>query len=69
MNRLQIQPIGPYFNSFLPHSYSYEPANELKPDLNRPNFRFGSASPTSCYQQKLGTLTNVINVFENNLIQ
>ncbi len=48
MNRLQTQSIGPYFNSFLPHSYGYEPANELKSDLNRPSFRFGPASPTSC---------------------
>jgi len=48
MDRLQIQSIGPYFNSFLPHSRSYEPANELKSDLNRPNFHFGPASPTSC---------------------
>ena len=48
MDRLQIQSIGPYFNSFLAHSYGYEPANELKADLNRLDFRFGPASPTSC---------------------
>ena len=48
MDRLQIQLIGPYFNSLLPHSYGYEHANELKSDLNRPNFRFAPASPASC---------------------
>jgi hypothetical protein len=48
MNRLQIQSIGPNFNSFLPHSYGYEPANELKSDLNRSNFRFSPDYQTDC---------------------
>ena len=36
MNWLQIR----LFGSFLPHSYGYEPANELKTVLKPPNFRF-----------------------------
>ena len=46
MNRLQIQLFGPYFSSFLTHSYGYEPANELKSVFNDPNFRFDPYSPT-----------------------
>jgi hypothetical protein len=46
MNWLQIRLVGPYPSSFLPHSYGYEPANELKSVLNHPNFRFRSYSPT-----------------------
>ena len=46
MSRLQIRLFGPYFGSFLPHSYGYEPANELKSALKPPNFRFGPHSPT-----------------------
>ncbi|PNU21689.1 hypothetical protein C2E25_00200 [Geothermobacter hydrogeniphilus] len=30
----------------MPHSYSYEAANELKPVLKRSNFRFSSNYPT-----------------------
>ncbi len=30
MSRLQIRLFGPYFSSFLAHSYGYEPAIELK---------------------------------------
>ncbi len=49
MNWLQIRSFGPYFSSFLPHSYGYEPANELKSVLEASNFRFSSYSPTgSC---------------------
>jgi len=48
MNRLQIRLFGPYFSAFLPHSYGYEPANELKSALKQPNFRFGPASSTGC---------------------
>ncbi len=44
---LQIRLVGPCFSSFLPHSYGYEPANELKSVLNHPNFRFSSNSPTA----------------------
>ncbi len=47
MNRLQIQLFGPYFSSFLDHSYGYDSANELKSVLKHPNFRFGPDSPTS----------------------
>ncbi|RLB73417.1 MAG: hypothetical protein DRH07_01690 [Deltaproteobacteria bacterium] len=39
MNWLQICLVGSFFSSFLPHSYGYEPANELKAVLNPPNFR------------------------------
>ncbi len=46
MNRPQIQLFGPYFSSFLTHSYGYEPANELKSVFNGPNFRFDLYSPT-----------------------
>jgi hypothetical protein len=48
MSRLQIRLFGPYFSSFLEHSYSDEPANELKSVLKYPNFRFGPYNPTSC---------------------
>ncbi len=41
MSRLQIRLFGLYFSSFLGHSYSYEPANELKSVLKYPNYRFG----------------------------
>ena len=41
MNRLQIRLFAPHFSSFLPHSYGYESANEQKPGLKPPNFRFG----------------------------
>ena len=45
MNRLQIRSFGPDFSSFLPYNYGYEPANELKPGLNPPNFRFSPLVP------------------------
>ncbi len=51
MSRLQIRLFGPYFSSFLIHSYGYEPANELKSVLKHPNFRFGPHSPTPCLQR------------------
>jgi hypothetical protein len=44
MSRLQIRMFGPYFSSFLVHSYGYEPAKELKSVLKHPNFRFGPYS-------------------------
>ena len=47
MNWLQIRLFGPFFSSFLPHSYGYEPANELKTVLKPPNFRFSPYSPTA----------------------
>ncbi len=50
MSRLQIRLFGPYFGSFLTHSYSYEPANEPKSVLKYPNFRFGPHSPTVSYK-------------------
>jgi len=40
MNRLQIRQFAAYFSAFSVLSYGYEPSNELKPVLNRPNFRF-----------------------------
>jgi len=54
MSRLQIRLFGPYFSSFLVHSYGYEPANELKSVLKHPNFRFGPYSPTDCKLRKSG---------------
>jgi hypothetical protein len=48
MSRLQIRLFGPYFSSFLVHSYGYEPANELKSVLKHPDYRFGPYSPTDC---------------------
>ena len=50
MSRLQIRLFGPYFSSFLIHSYNYEPSNELKSVLKHPNFRFGPHSPTDSWQ-------------------
>jgi len=49
MSWLQIRSIGPDFISFLAHSTGYEPSNELKSVLNRPNFRFSPESPTDCW--------------------
>jgi len=46
MIRLQSRLCGPYFSSFLAHSYCYEPSNELKSVLKHSNFRFGPYSPT-----------------------
>ena len=46
MSRLQIRLFGPYFRSFLAHSYNYEPSNDLKSVLKHPNFRFAPYSPT-----------------------
>lgn len=51
MNGLQIRSCGPYFRSFLPHSYGYEPANKLKSVPEASNFRFGSYSPTDSKMQ------------------
>ena len=45
MSQLQNRLFGPYFSSFLVHSYGYEPSNELKSVLKHPNFRFGPYSP------------------------
>jgi len=47
MNWLQIRLFVPFFSSFLPHSYGYEPTNELKTVLKPPNFRFSPSSPTT----------------------
>ncbi len=47
MNWLQTRVVGPYSSSFLPHSYGYESATELKSVLNHPDFRFSSYSPTA----------------------
>ena len=49
MNRLQTRLLGPDFSSFLPHSYSYEPTNELNSGLKLSNFRFGPESPTASW--------------------
>jgi len=46
MNWLQIRSFGPYFSSFLPHSYGYEPANDLQSVLEASNFRFSPDRPT-----------------------
>ena len=45
-DRLQTQQFGPYFSSFLPHSYGYEAANELKSVHKLLDFRFGPYSRT-----------------------
>ncbi len=50
MSRLQIRLFGPYFDSFLPHSYGYEPANVSKSGLKPPNFRFAPHSPTDSWK-------------------
>ncbi len=47
MNWLQIRLFGPVFSSFWPHSYGYEPTNELKTVLKPPNFRFTPYRPTA----------------------
>ena len=49
MNWLQIRFFGPYFSSFLPHSYGYEPANEPKSVFEASNFRFSLYSPTGSW--------------------
>ena len=41
MSQLQHRQFGLYFDSFLPHSSSYEPANESISILKFPDFRFG----------------------------
>jgi len=48
--RLQTQHFGPYFSSFLPHSYGYEAANELKSVLKILDFRFGLYCRTASWQ-------------------
>jgi len=47
MNWLQIRLFGPYLSSFLPHSYGYEAANELKSALEAANFHFSPYNPTA----------------------
>jgi len=47
---LQIRLLGSFFSSFLPHSYGYEPANDLKTVLKSPNFRFSPYSPIATCQ-------------------
>src|SRR6056297_878386 len=49
MTWLQIRFFGPDFSSFLPHSYGYAPANELKSVLEASNFRFSPYSPTASW--------------------
>ena len=41
MSQLQLRQFGLYFDSFLPHSSSYEPANESISTLKFPDFRNG----------------------------
>ena len=53
MNWLQIRLFGSFFSSFLPHSYGYEPANELKTVLKPPNFRFSLYRPTVFWRKYL----------------
>jgi len=48
-DRLQTQLFGSYFSSFLPHSYGYEAANELKSALKLLGFRFGPYSRTGSW--------------------
>ena len=55
MSRLQIRLFGPYLDSFLPHSYGCEPANESKSVLKLPNFRFAPHSPTGDVRMKATT--------------
>src|SRR6056297_860734 len=52
MNWLQIRSFGPYFSSFLAHSYGYEPANELKSVLEASNFHFSPYRPTDSWVEK-----------------
>ena len=47
MNWMQIRFFGPYFSSFLPHSYGYAPANELKSVLEVSNIRFSPDNLTA----------------------
>jgi len=47
--RLQTQLFGSYFSSFLPHSYGYEAANELKSARKPLDFRFGPYSRTGSW--------------------
>ena len=50
--RLQIDRSGPFFVSFLAHSYGYEPANPTKTVLAWANFRFDAPSPTGSSSNK-----------------
>jgi len=50
MNWLQIRLFGSVFSSFLPHSYGYEPADELKTVLKPPNFRFSPYNPAASWR-------------------
>ena len=49
-DRLQTQQFGPDFSVFLPHSYGYEAANELKSVYELLDFRFGPYSRTGSKQ-------------------
>ncbi len=62
MNRLQICLYGPDFSSFWPHSYGYEPANELKTGLKPPNFRFGPLSPTASERRAKRQIIGVLKL-------
>ena len=54
MSQLQVRLFGPYFSSFLTHSYCYESANEPKSVLKHPDFRFAPYNLTiSTRQQKV----------------
>jgi len=46
-DRLQSQLFGPYFSSFLAHSYGYELSNEIKSVLKLQAFRFDPYSRTA----------------------
>ncbi len=63
MSQLQVQLFGPYFSSFLSHSYCYEPANEPKSALKYTDFRFGPYNLTvSMRQQKVGNMKVGISI-------
>jgi hypothetical protein len=40
-DQLQTELFGPYFSSFLAHSYSHELSNDPKPVLKHLNFHIG----------------------------
>jgi len=67
MNWLQIRLFGPLLSSFLPHSYGYEPTNELKTVLKPPNFRFSPYSQTAFSPDSLHS--SVIKIQKQHALQ
>ncbi|MDF1579689.1 MAG: hypothetical protein P1P74_02795 [Desulfuromonadales bacterium] len=58
-DRLQTQLFGSYFSSFLPHSYGYEAANELKSALKLLDFRCGPYSRTGSSDTTGDAMTDI----------